>query len=273
MTEPSQVIYVHGFGGRDNAPPFFVALSSFFRANKLRFDCSTFAWDSLPVEYRTLAANFLQSQDEAELASKSLLKRLRDLECQKLRYYLVGFSLGALVIRYALDAQDALLGNLNGVYLLGAAFNHDEPVNEDVIPSHARCHNYFSTSADMVLNRLHFNVAGVSAAGSRPLTHARRFHNLATHCSHTLVHNYSVLGPAIGSLVAWDDEQQLEGAVKTNVELGTMGGKTWWDEICYHNDHVVQQNYFTKHFRAIELNPPRRRKAWGGNLHAILRAL
>lgn len=273
MGRPSRIIYVHGFGVRDSAPRFFTALNAFFRSWHLRFDLDSFAWDSLPRDIRTLVRNFLQSQEEAKQAGQALLERLLQLESQQVRYCLVGFSLGASVIRHMLDGCSASLQHLGGVYLLGAAFNCDEGVNDRVIPPEARCHNYFSPIQDVVLNTAYFNVTGVPAAGSKGLTAPGRFLNLITRCSHGLVHNYSALAPAIGFVLAWDDDQHLAGEPGTNAEWRTMGGKVFWDEICHHHDHMVQQNTITKHFRAIEKDPPRRRKAWGRNLHAVLRAV
>jgi hypothetical protein len=273
MKSASQVIYIHGFGGRDNAPQFHTALNAFFKAKRLRFDLSTYAWDSLPTDPQTLVRNFLQSQEEAEQAGRALHKRLLDLEAKQIDYHLVGFSLGAAVIRHMLNCQDTLLTHLRSIYLLGAAFNYDEPVNDAVISLHTRCHNYFSPLQDVVLNTAYYNATGIHAAGSKELIHMNRFQNFATHCSHALANNYTVLAQPIGFLIAWDDEQHLSGLTNINLELKTMEGKVHWNEICYYHDHLIQQNTYTKHFRALENNDQRRRKAWGSNLHAIFRAI
>ncbi|MGL6283889.1 MAG: hypothetical protein ACRC2J_15920, partial [Microcoleaceae cyanobacterium] len=74
------IIYVHGFGGRDHAPPFYVALNKFFKSRNLRFDLRNFAWDSLPTTPQTLIANFLNSQKAAEEAGHALHILLTELE-------------------------------------------------------------------------------------------------------------------------------------------------------------------------------------------------
>lgn len=267
------VIYIHGFGGRDNAPSFYVALNKFCKSHNLRFNLSTFAWDSLPTTPKILIANFLNSQKATKEAGRELQVLLTELEGKAIDYHLIGFSLGALVIRHTLAHQSSVLSHLRSIFLLGAAFNYNEVITTAGIPSDARCHNYYSPKNDMTLRKSYYNVTGIQAAGTRGLSQAPRFTNLATQCSHTMAYNYTILAEALGFLIAWDDQQYVPGSTGFNIAMSTMGGDNYWNNICYHQNLLIQQNINTRHYRAIETSGQKRRMAWGDNLHAILRSL
>jgi pimeloyl-ACP methyl ester carboxylesterase len=268
-----QIIYVHGFGGSDHAPPFYLALNKFFKSQNLCFDLRTFAWDSLPTTPQTLIANFLNSQKAAEEAGRALHVFLTELESKAIDYHVIGFSLGASVIRHALTHQRSVLTHLRSIFLLGAAFNHNEAIVTAGIPAHARCHNYYSPKNDLTLRTSYYNVTGIKAAGTSGLSQATRFTNLATQCSHSMLYDYTILAEALGFLIAWDDQQYVPGSTRFNMQMSTMGGDNYWNNICYHHELLIQQNINTQHYRAIESSGKHRRIAWGDNLHAILRSL
>lgn len=273
MKSIPQVLFVNGFGGRDNAAPFHVSLNKFFKRFSLRFDLRSFAWDSLPPTPKVLVANFLQSQQAAKPAGQELCTLVNELENQGVLYHLIGFSLGAEVIRQALSHQHATLPNLRSIYLLAAAFNHNATINTDCIPPDARCNNYYSPRQDVVLSTSFYNVTGVAAAGSLGLSQDKRFANFATHCSHILAYDYTILAEALGFLLAWDDQQYIPGSIGPNILASTLGGEKHWNNICLHKGLLIQQNMHTKHYRAIENGGHHKRKAWGNNLHAIFRSI
>lgn len=267
------VIYVHGFGGRNNATPFYIALNKFFKSRNLRFDLSTFAWDSLPATPEKLVANFLHSQQTAEEAGRALHVLLTELEGKAIEYHVIGKSLGASVVRHALAHQRSVLPHLRSIFLLGAAFNYDEVIATAGITLDARCHNYYSPKNDITLRTSYYNVTGIEAAGTRGLSQAPRFTNLATQCSHNMLYDYTILAEALGFLIAWDDHQYVPGSTPLNIPMSTMGGDNYWNNICHHHRLVIQQNINTRHYRAIETSGQYRRMAWGDNLHAILRSV
>lgn len=273
MKPITHVIYVHGFGGRDNAAPFYVALSKFFKSRSLRFDLHAFAWDSLLATPQTLVANFLNSQQTAKEAGHELHILFNELEDADVEYHVIGFSLGAAVIRHALTHQRSVLPHLRSIFFLGAAFNHDEVIPTVGIPSDARCHNYYSPQNDVVLSTSYYNVTGIQAAGTRGLSQGDRFTNLATQCTHVLAYDYTTLAEALGFLIAWDDQQYVSGSTRFNIAMSTLGGNSHWNNICYHHTLLIQQNMHARHYRAIETDDQHRRIAWGNNLHAILRSL
>lgn len=272
--EPTtQIIYIHGFGGRDNAAPFHISLNKFCMRYGLRFDLRSFAWDALPPKLDVLVANFLHSQEVAKQAGQALYVLLNELENQDFAYHLIGFSLGAEVIRQALSHQSVMLNNLRSVYLLGAAFNHDAVINTAWIPPDARCHNYYSPRKDVVLRTSYYNVTGIPAAGSLGISKNKRFKNFVTQCSHIFAYDYTTLAEALGFLMAWDDQQYISGSVRPNITMSTLGGKKHWNNICHYKELLIQQNIYAKHYRAIEDGGKQRRKAWGNNLHTLFRSM
>ncbi|MGG6296004.1 DUF726 domain-containing protein [Leptolyngbya sp. AN02str] len=270
MEKISRIIYVHGFGGYKPAAPFSSQLSDFIKRKQLRFDVDAFQWNARPIVLQTVIHDFLESQAAAKEAGRLLLEEIAQLETRQTNYYLIGFSLGASVIRYALEQQDKSLKHIRGIYFLGAAFDHDVILNQEVIPSDIRCYNYFSRNNDVTI-KSYRNASGEYAAGAAGLTRARRFENYSTHCSHSMINSYAVLAEPISYLIAWDDQQYLAGSPNLNLAIQTMEGKVHWNEICKHNAHLIQQNSYTKHLRAI--NTEGKRIAWGKNLHTIFHAI
>lgn len=272
MSNTTCVIYVHGFGGEDTNPPFHQSMHKFFETHNLRLEAQTFSWPSLPITIETVIHNFVQSQGNARDAGEALAIQLAALEDKKINYHLIGFSLGAEVVRQALLHISSRLLTLKSIYFLGAAFNSDAELNESILPGTGRYHNYHSDN-DFTLKISYFNVNGCYAAGSVGVTTGTRFKNYHTQCSHSLVYNYQTLAPAIGYMISWDEKQYIPGKARVNVSLPTAGGERFWHDICMHNDHIIQQNIHTGHFRALSNTPVKRRKSWSNNLHVVLSAI
>jgi pimeloyl-ACP methyl ester carboxylesterase len=277
MQRPVQVIYVHGFGGLKQdqfGRPFAAFFNSYSRQLKESFNLRQLVWRSEWGSLAQMPAAFQRARAEANGAAAELSSLIQDLEDQQAPYHLVGFSLGAEVIRLALQLHKERLPCLRSVYFLGAAFNHDEPVNETAIPPTARCHNYHSQKCDYVL-RFSYRAAsrGVPAAGERGLANSALFLNLPTRCSHKLIHNYSMLARPIGFMISWDEGALIDGKATIRPRR-YLGGQRSWNHIARHKGYVVQQQVrFRGHYRAIRELPSPRVGVWSTNLHAVLKLL
>jgi len=272
MDIAGRIIYVHGFGGRNENPSFHIKLQGFLQSKRVSLGLETFAWDSLPSTPDIVVHNFLRSQEESYKAGEILASTIASLESQQCNYHIVGFSLGANVVRHALSALRQPLSYLKSVYFLGAAFPHNTTINEGILPATGRYHNYFSGN-DMTLKISYFNVSNTYAAGTTGIEKTTLFRNLQTQCTHTLMYNYDVLADAIGYLVAWDEDQIIPGTRNFNIIAPTVGGKLHWNNICYYKNCIVQQNIHSGHYRALQDTPLMKRRAWGDNLHVVLQAL
>ncbi|MDD5212637.1 MAG: DUF726 domain-containing protein [Sulfuricurvum sp.] len=271
MSNLTKILYVHGFGGRDNAPTFMVNMNNFHLARRLQYDLSAFSWDSGFNDPKILCAEFLSAEANAIKAGNCLFRHLEECESNQQPYYLVGFSLGALVVSSALMQAKACLNLLRGVFLMGAAMPSDIELPGEIIPSNVRCHNYYSSAFDKTLSILYKNIKGKDAAGKEDLNHPS-FSNLHVNCTHHLIpwNSYDNLAEAVGYLIAWDDKIMLNEKSFFNIPLPTGGGNTHWNDVCYYKEHKIQQNIHTNHYRAIDSDCTHTRKAWGKNLHTVL---
>lgn len=272
MVLPGLIIYVHGFGGPNEAPPFHTRLHAFISANRLPFEVQTFAWQSLPITPEVLVHNFLQSQEESHTAGEVLAEKLESLELQQRNCHLIGFSLGANVVRHALSLIAKRSSCLRSVYFLGAAFPQNAVINESILEPHGRYHNYYSNN-DLTLKFSYFNVFNTYAAGGVGIQKTEVFHNLETQCTHASLYSYTVLAEAIGYLISWDAGVIIPGKTRFNLATPTLGGEMHWNMICHYKGHLIQQNMHSQHYRAVEDTPVMRRLAWGRNLHSVLAAL
>lgn len=272
MQEPTVIMYVHGFGGSNDMPAFHRSLQQFFQKHRLPLNIRTFSWNSLPLTPEVLVFNFTRSQEVAKEAGQALLLQMQKFEAIHQKYHLIGFSLGADVIKHALSYQSQPLCQLQSIYFLGAAFNYDSKINEDVLINNKRYYNYHSDN-DAVLKVSYFNVTGIYAAGSIGIQKPSKFINLPTQCAHVLIHNYTDLSDAIGFLISWDEGLHIPGKLKYNIAMPTVGGEYHWHTICNDNKYIIQQNAHTGYFRALEDTPAKRRKAWSDNLHIIFEHL
>ncbi len=67
---------------------------------------------------------------------------------------------------------------------------------------------------------------------------------------------------------------ELLGGDMPNIEMGTAGGKVWWNNLVEHNGWRLQKNKLTGHCRILD--PSNNRKAWGSEdkmLDAINRVM
>jgi hypothetical protein len=277
MQRSVRIIYVHGFGGLKQdqfGRPFAAFFSNYQEQFQRSFEVRQLVWRSEWGSLTQMPAAFQRARGQADAAAAELSALIQDLENQGAPYHLVGFSLGAEVIRRALDLHTSALPGLRSVYFLGAAFDHDELVNEAAIPVQARCHNYYSRKCDYVL-KFSYRAAshGVPAAGERGLLHSTRFLNLPTRCSHKLIHNYSMLARPVGFMISWDEGAVIEGTAVVRPRR-SLGGQRSWNHIARHKGYVVQQQVrIGGPYRAIRESPSHRIGVWGTNLHAVLKLL
>ena len=72
----STIFYIHGFGGRDNAPDFHVEINRFLRNNKLQFELRTKSWDSFSFDLSVIASNFIKAKSKCAEIAKELIRYL-----------------------------------------------------------------------------------------------------------------------------------------------------------------------------------------------------
>ena len=264
----STIFYIHGFGGRDNAPDFHVELNRFLRNNKLQFELRTKSWDSFSFDLSVIASNFIKAKSKCSEIAKELITELVNKEELSESYYVIGFSLGANVVRETLNLSDRKLKGLRGIYLLGAAFDSDEKLDEYCIPKTCMCINYYSSVWDHVLKFYYKNVSGKDAAGAVGLRNTSLFQNMHVQSAHIGYSNYNRLACAVGYLISWDNNQKRIENGYINLKFPTSG-KSNWNNIYQTENVCFQQNRHTGHYRAIQSKPPYARLAWGNNLHTI----
>lgn len=69
------------------------------------------------------------------------------------------------------------------------------------------------------------------------------------------------IGEKFEEIVKHDYIDDLRSRLYVNWDIGTMGGKMWWNEIGEYEGWRLQQNKITNHMRI--LNPSDNRKGWG----------
>jgi hypothetical protein len=222
-----------------------------------------------------------------------LYKTILEHEANGEEYHLIGFSLGAAVIRHAIALNGIKpLKCLRTLFFLGAAFPHDAEINDHALSHGTHCYNYYSSawSGDKVLQVLYQLTTGRIAAGEVGLHRSRTFCNYAIRCTHGMgIITPRWMGEPIGYLIAWHGgtpgEFHVPGDPIWNVRFPiNMAWRRYRNDILQVNGHLIQQVFFPTFplsippwrgwwYRAVQTEPTPERKAWGHNLHAVLRAI
>jgi hypothetical protein len=174
----------------------------------------------------------------------------------------------------------------SGVYFLGAALPHDYKLEARRLPPGMKIASYSSSFFDGILKVFFYNAEGTQAAGRVGFSDTAHFENHRTVCTHVhkfgpLQRDYSCLAPAIGALaLAREGILIKDPPARPNLEAEVAAGSINWNDIARFDAArpapiLIQQNVNTHLYRAVALAPDGRRvrKAWGANLHAILRKL
>ncbi len=218
-------------------------------------------------------------------ASKFKEDVLIPLEAAAIPYFIVGYSLGTRVVAESFTHREAPLQHLGGVYFLGSALPHTYRQDTGALPEGMKVLSYYSPLFDQVLKISFYNAEGVEAGGEIGFDDQERFRQYRTACTHIhkggpVQRDYSNLARAIGYISLFKSSIFLEGRSPFfNLELPVASGSLNWNDIvCFpavSPEILIQQNVNTRHYRAVALREDGRRvcKAWGTNLHTILRDL
>jgi len=264
------IIHIHGFGGKDNKPPFAADLAKFFKNNHMenKLVVTTHAWDSMEFSISKMVHNWQTAKNNAQKEVSMLAEKISDLEKRQEPYYLTGFSLGTAVIAHTLNHYKGSLNFLKGIYFMGAALERDFVITQN-LP--CKIINYYSDGWDFVLKNCFTNSEDKITGGENGFTDLQKFTNLSVNCSHTMLHNYDILADPIGYLISYNENLIIPGTCAFNIKTFTIAGKVLWNNIHETDELIFQHNKLTGHYRAIEKDSMHCRVAYGFNLHAVFK--
>ena len=283
--------YIHGFGGEKKSPQFCDNMREFLAGADNRSRVLNYRWDSVKVDPLRAGASWQSSQRRADREAERFRREIIDrLEEEQSPYVLVGFSVGSRVIMGALEDKKSPLGNLCGVYFLGAAMTSDTTLSDrEVLPEGMRIINYHSPVRDTVHSAAFKFMSEIPAGGQVGFDDHAVFENRRVSCSHAHkgvgVHiDYSGLAGAIASLELYKRGIRIPGKTKLNIIMPVGEGSVWWNkvlpvEVLRRSDRgrfeIEQHNMRYGYFRAVRIGEDgkRTRVARGENLHAILEQL
>lgn len=279
-------IYVHGFGEFKEVVPFEEKMQKFLKKLPIKATVFTYRWDWLKIDVTKVVSQWTQAKIKADKAAKTFMDViLRKLEEKNIPYFIVGYSLGTRVVAESLRHGDTPLHFLRGIYFLGSALPHTYKLDEKLLPKEVKVMSYYSPYLDEVLKISFYNAEGIKAGGEVGFDEVGIVQNYRTVCSHVhkggpLQRDYSNLASAIGYLSLGREGIYIkEGSSKFNFEIRVNSGALHWnDSIIFQRDShtiLIQQNVYTFHYRAVSIDPKgvRIRRAWGSNLHLILKEL
>ena len=299
-----EVVYVHGFGGKNDNPPFVAKTNSFlakkFTRDKMPLTVRTHSWDSVGLAWweceRSLCQKWTEAKNRAEVEGSVLWEReIADLEHRQQPYILIGFSLGAYVVLQALAHCERRLQHLQAVILLGAAVPRSYRPNPSLLPERFQILNYHSPVCDHVLKDGFRRVESESAGGELGFGDPSTFQDRRVGCTHVhkkgglgvLHFDYSQLAVPLAYLCLWKQGVMLnEGEPRKHWGWWPMTKwELWWNEIYYFEQAeiggesgpvLIQHNKWVGHFRAGTRSPTGggwRPFLYTRNLHSILKAI
>ncbi|MCZ6818104.1 MAG: hypothetical protein O7G31_01250 [Calditrichaeota bacterium] len=278
-------VYVHGFGEADKTTTFESNVNAFFKPLKVNAHVFTYRWDWLDIDPRRIVRQWQESKKKAQQAAQPFMENIiLQLEAKKIPYVIVAYSLGTRVVGDSLRFAKAPLQHLRGIYFLGSALSHTYTLDTKFLPQDMKVVNYHSSHLDTVLKVSFYNAEGVKAGGEIGFKDTEGFENYRTGCTHIhksgpIQRDYSSLASMIASLTFHKEKMFIPGkAPEWNIEMPVGSGVLHWnDVILFQNPQtlLIQQNANTKHYRAITINAEdkRTRKAWGIDLHPLLKEL
>jgi hypothetical protein len=292
LSSSLRLVFVHGFGGKEEQPPFVENLKRFAVGLEYPLTIETYSWDSVELDYSVAGYNWtIATQKALGEAARFKSDVLDKLERKRKPYVLVGYSLGARVIAEALDRRDRPLSFVRGIYFMGAAMGADFRLKRSVLPPGMKVVNYHSPTYDQALKIGFYFMAGKRAGGEIGFEDDGTFVNYPVACTHENkgagIHcDYSQLAVPVGYLCLRTQGVDMPGETRLNVRTRVGEGETWWNDIVTFADvqlgeekvtiTIQQHKANADHFRAVsQASPdaPRYREAWGNNLHAILAEL
>ena len=277
-------VYVHGFGEFKEVVPFEAKMRKFLQRLPLKSRVFTYRWDWMRVDLTKVVHLWTQAKIKADLRAKDFMDEVvMKLEAEGTPYVIVAYSTGARVLAKSLNHGKSTLKSLRGIYFLGAALPHTFRLNRTILPEGMQIVNYYSPYFDDILKIPFYNAEGVKAGGEVGFDDTDGFQNYRTVCTHLhkggpIQRDYSDLAPAIAYLSLFKEGIFLEGEpANFNLEMPVAAGSLHWNDLLRvetpEHDILIQQNVNTNHYRAVAIDgeEKRSRKAWGRNLHSVLK--
>jgi hypothetical protein len=152
------------------------------------------------------------------------------------------------------------------------------------LPIGMKITSYYSKFFDEALKISFRYQEGIAAGGEVGFEDTTLFRNYRTVCTHVhkggpIQRDYSNMASAIAMLTLFKENIFIEGdSLSYNLDMLVMDGEIQWNDIIEFDTNykiLIQQNVNTYHYRAIEIaeNGLRTRRAWGMDLHEILKGL
>ncbi len=279
-------VYVHGFGEVRADPPFEVKMREFLEDVSVPAAVFNYRWDSERIDLTKVVHQWSQAKKKADRQARRFSEDvILPLEAAGIPYFIVGYSLGTRVVAESFTHIESPLEHLGGVYFLGAALPHTYQPDTGALPEGMKVMSYYSPLFDQVLNISFYNAEGVEAGGKIGFDDQESFRQYRTACTHIhkggpVQRDFSNLAPAIGYIAFFKSSIYLEGrSPYFNLGMPVASGELNWNDIVSFETVtppiLIQQNVNTGHYRAVALREGGRRvrRAWGTNLHTILREL
>lgn len=279
-------IYVHGFAEYRKIEPFKEKMQKFLKEYPtLNYDVMTYRWEKNRLDLLRPIEQWEASKKNGENKSKHFMDSIIvKLEEKKIPYVIVGYSVGTRLVTKALESGKNKLKYLRGIYYLASALPKDIKPKINILPKGMKIISYYSKFFDAALKISFRYQEDIAAGGEVSFEDTSTFKNYRTVCTHVhkggpIQRDYSNMAPAIAMLTLFNENIFIEGKpLKYNLDMLVMDGEVQWNDIIEFDTNykiLIQQNVNTYHYRAVEIaeNGLRTRRAWGKDLHEILKGL
>ena len=279
-------IYVHGFAEYRKIEPFKEKMQEFLEEYPtLNYDVMTYRWEKNRLNLLKPIEQWEKSKVNGDHRSSHFMDSIIvKLEEKKVPYVIVGYSVGTRLVTKALESGKNKLKYLRGIYYLAPALPKDIKPKINILPERMKIVSYYSKFFDAALKISFRFQESIAAGGEVSFEDTTTFINYRTVCTHVhkggpIQRDYSNMAPAIAMLTLFKENIFIEGEpLKYNLDMLVMDGEIQWNDIIEFDTNykiLIQQNVNTYHYRAVEIaeNGLRTRRAWGSDLHMILKGL
>ncbi|MDA3839428.1 MAG: hypothetical protein PF574_10665 [Candidatus Delongbacteria bacterium] len=280
-------VYVHGFAEYRKIEPFKKKMQEFLSEHPtLNYDVFTYRWEKERIDFLNPIDQWENSKKVADSATTHFNTNIiSKLEDKKIPYVVVGYSLGTQLVTKALERYGhKKLKYLKDIYFLASAMDKDVQPDLRCLPEGMKIISYYSKYFDEVLKISYRFQEDVPAGGEVGFDDTSTFVNYRTACTHVnkggpIQRDYSNMASAIAMLTLFKENIFVEGEpLNYNLDMLVMDGEIQWNDIIEFDSKpkiLIQQNVHTYHYRAVEISDSgfRTRKAWGMNLHMVLKEM
>jgi len=267
MAKRFRVIFVHGFGGLSNRPPFVDEFDTFSLKFGRRVRIDTEAWNSQEITSDP-GVRFEKAIQESLKASEVLREKIQNMESVGTPYYLISHSLGCRVVLGAIEGLQNESISCRGIFCLGAADDAARRLSTRFVPRGARIINYFSPRHDKILHDLYYNKLGHVAAGTSGFR-CDKFVNYRCSATHTrkgvVFHaDWSSMAPALAEIIFENEGVPLNDRLGLNLRMKVANAGNWWNNLIEMDgvnifgnicDVEVQQHRLKGHYRLLTAKP------------------